>query len=124
MSGPIDVAVAAWGEPLPDWVRVLAEKCAETSQREAAVVIGYSGSMVSQLLRNSYRGNLAAVEDAVRGAWMGATVECPVMGKIPTNACQEWRRKARKFASSNNHRVRMFRACRACPRNQKDGADA
>lgn len=120
MSGPLDIARAAWGDPLPDWIEVLARKCAEDSQRRAAVEIGYSGSMVSQLLRNAYKGNVATVEDAVRGAWMGATVSCPVMGTIPTNDCQEWRRKARKFAPSNNHRVRMYRACAICPRNQKD----
>ena len=103
MTTPLDIARAHWPKPLPDWVEVLANKCADMTQREVGARIGYSAGMVSQLLRNRYRGNLAAIEEAVRGAWMGAKVTCPVMGSIPTS----------------NHRARMHRACNSCPRNEK-----
>jgi len=115
MTSPIAIAKAAWGDPLPDWIEVLARECARTTQAKVAARIGYSGGMVSQLLRRRYKGNLAAVESAVRGAWMGAKVSCPVMGALPTDACLEWQRKARKFVPSNRHRARMYQACRTCP---------
>ncbi len=121
MTTPLEIARSAWA-PLPDWVEVLAGKCAEMSQRQVAERIGYSGGMVSQLLRNRYRGNLAAIEDAVRGAWMGATVLCPVMGSIPTDACQDWQKKSREFVPSNRLRARMQTACSKCPRCRKEGA--
>lgn len=113
---PVEIARGAWPAPLPDWVEVLAIQCQEMTQKQVADRIGYSAGMVSQLLRNRYRGNLAAIEDAVRGAWMGSTVTCPVMGTIPTDTCQDWQRKAKTFAPTSNHRVRMFRACNRCAR--------
>lgn len=119
MTTPLDIARAHWPKPLPDWVEVLANKCADMTQREVGARIGYSAGMVSQLLRNRYRGNLAAIEEAVRGAWMGAKVTCPVMGSIPTTTCQTWQRKARTFIPTSNHRARMYRACNSCPRNEK-----
>lgn len=120
MTAPLDIAREAWGDGIPDWILVVAGKCSEMTQRQVAERIGYSAGMVSQLLRNRYKGNLSAIEDAVRGAWMGSTVTCPVMGVIPTDTCQDWMRKARQFVPSSNNRVRMFRACAKCPRNQKE----
>ena len=113
-------AQAAWGEPLPDWIACLARQSAETSQREAAARIGRSASLVSQVLGGVYRGDLGAIEDAVRGAWMNASVDCPALGTLPTHECQAWRRKARSFVNVNSLRVRMYRACSNCPRNRKD----
>ncbi|MGD9862565.1 MAG: hypothetical protein AB7S99_05065 [Pseudodonghicola sp.] len=114
-SSPLDIARDAWGDPVPDWIEVLATQCMETSQAKVASRIGYSGSMVSQLLRAKYKGDVGAVETAVRGAWMGATVTCPALGTLPTDICMDWQKKAKKFVPSNSHRARMFRACRSCP---------
>lgn len=120
MTSPLDIARAAWGDPPPDWIIVLAERCAEQSQRLVAQRIGYSPGLISQLLRRRYQGNLAAIENAVRGAWMGSTVVCPVMGTIPTDTCNSWQRKARTFVASSNNRVRMYRACNKCSRMTGD----
>lgn len=120
---PIDIARDAWGDPVPDWIEVLAGKCGTMTQRLVAERIGYSAGLVSQLLRNRYKGNIAAIEEAVRGAWMGSTVVCPVMGTIPTDTCRDWQRKARKYVPSSNNRVRMFRACGKCPRHVKEATD-
>ncbi len=120
MTSPLDVARAAWGVPLPDWVERLAQECGCSTQRRVAEQLGRSAGLVSQVLRNKYPGDLAAVEDAVRGAWMGASVSCPALGTIPTTECQVWRRKARAGVRTNALRVRMINACQACPRNQKD----
>ena len=79
----VDIARAHWN-PVPDWIEVLAANCDAATQRRAAERIGYSAGLVSNVLRGTYSGNLAAVEEAVRGAWMGNTVSCPAMGTIPS----------------------------------------
>ena len=116
----LEKATACWGNTVPDWITTLATQCDLTSQSRVATLIGYSPGVVSSVLAGTYRGNLASVEDAVRGAFMGSKVICPVLGEIPTHRCLEWRRKATRFAPTNAHRVRMYRACGCRPRNGKE----
>lgn len=116
MSAQVEIAQAAWGEPLPDWIARLAAECALTSQNQVAKRIGRSAGLVSQVLRRTYRGDMAGVEEAVRGAYMAEVVACPALGTIPSNTCQAWRRKGRRFANANALTVQMFRACARCPR--------
>ncbi len=86
-ASPREVARQHWGEPLPDWIARLAEECEATSQRQAAERIRYSAGLVSNVLRNRYTGDMAGVEEAVRGALMGDTVTCPELGPSrPTTA--------------------------------------
>lgn len=120
MKTPLDIARAAWGDPPPDWVERLAIECGTSTQRRVADQLGRSAGLVSQVLRNKYPGDMAAIEDAVRGVWMGASVACPALGTISTAECQMWRARSRRLVNTNSLRVRMFRACNACPRNQKD----
>ena len=120
MSAALETARQAWGNDLPDWVEALANACAFESQAKAAGRINRSPSVVSQVLRRKYPGDMAGVEDAVRGAWMGAQVTCPALGSIATDVCQKWRTKARTFSNTNAQRVQMFKACQRCPRHQKE----
>jgi hypothetical protein len=110
-------AVLAWGEPVPDWVAILAERCDVMSQRRVASILQVSVAMVSTVLRNKYQGDMPGIENSVRGAFMNAMVICPVLGEIPTNDCQFWQRKSAKFVNINAQRVMMFRACSRCPKN-------
>lgn len=119
MADFLITATKAWGTPLPDWINCLAGQCNTTTQSAVAKRLGYSAGLVSQVLRNTYPGNVAAVEEAVRGAWMGSTLDCPVMGTIGSDVCLQWRRKSKVFAATNSHRVRMFRACNNCSQNEK-----
>ena len=96
-SSPLDIARAHWGDPLPDWVETLARECAATTQREVGERLNRSASLVSRVLRRSYPGDLSAVEDAVRGAFMGDAVDCPALGWIPTDECQTWRKRSARF---------------------------
>lgn len=106
-------AMTAWGEELPTWVLALATACDDTSQRRVADTIGYSPATVSLVIRNSYRGDMARVEQAVRGAFMGGTVSCPgLRQEMPSNDCVAWQRKP--YDGSNHQTVRMFQACRSC----------
>ena len=111
---------AHWGDDAPDWILVLADHCAKTSQAAAARAIGYSAAVISTVLRGTYAGNLDKVELAVRGAFMDGKVDCPALGEISGQACVEHQRNSVSFRNTNPHRIRMFRACRSCPRNHSN----
>jgi len=110
-------ARASWGDDLPDWVLMFAERCDETSVRSTAQRIGYSPSVGSQILSKSYNGRLDKVEAAVRGAFMGTTVPCPVLGDLAVDKCLY--HQARAFAPTNPTRVRLSRTCPTCPHFKK-----
>lgn len=116
----IKTAEDAWGTPLPDWIRALAIQCQRTSQNDVARQLARAPALVSTVLRNKYTADTARIEERVRGVFLNGKVICPALGDLPMNECQDWREKARTFAAGNPLRTRMFRACRACPLNQKD----
>ena len=111
-------AVAAWGEDMPNWVRVLAEACDHGSQKKVAAELDYSPAVVNQVLGNKYRGgDLAAVQQAVQGALMDYSVDCPVLGELRANFCLE--NQKRPFSPTNSTRVRLFKACNGdCPHSR------
>lgn len=115
-------ATAAWGDPLPDWIEVLAKACMASSQKVVARKIGMSDAVVSQTIGRSYAGDMAGVEARVRGALMGNAVECPATrGPMPLNVCADWQRHAQRWMPGNPTRTAMYRACRRCPRfNEED----
>lgn len=121
MTGPMQRAVTAWGTPLPDWIEALAQACQDSSQQKVAARLGRSGAVVSGVLGRRYAGDMAAIEDRVRGALMRSTVDCPALGDLPTNACADWRERSRNFSGHNALWVRMYRACLRCPRNAAKG---
>ncbi|WP_244617831.1 transcriptional regulator [Rhizobium sp. RU35A] len=113
----LDRATSCWGDAMPDWVAVLAEACRSTSQSAVARRIDYSAGVVSSVLSNTYRGDIARVEQMVRGALMAETVPCPALGDIARNVCLDW--QAKPYAPTSSHRVAMYRACRAsCPHSR------
>lgn len=120
MTGALAIARAAWGAALPDWIEAMAIECEASSQNRVAARMGRSAAMISQVLRAKYPADLAAVEEVFRGVFQEARVQCPALGTLPSNECQDWRRKSRSFAPGNPLRLRMFRACAHCPRNRKE----
>lgn len=114
---PKAVAREAWGVDVPDWVITLAEAVETSSQSVVGRQIGYTSSVVSSVLRNNYRANLDKIEQAVRGALMASMIPCPELGEIPGQDCIAHQRRASKFQNTNPIRIRMFRACRQCPRH-------
>ncbi len=123
MTGPIDVARAAWGAAIPDWVLALAQECERASQSQVAKRIGRSTTLVSQVLHSKYPGDLEAVQELFDGAYRSVVTDCPELGTLPANECREWREKSRKFVNINSLRVRMYRACSACPKARKETQD-
>jgi DNA-binding transcriptional regulator YdaS (Cro superfamily) len=102
-----------------DWIHELRVASTPTpadprrSQATAAAKIGYSPSVVNQVLKGTYKGDLKSVQRAVEGALMGATVECPVIGELSRARCIEYQRAG--FRATNPMRVALSRACPTCP---------
>lgn len=108
-----------WPDGAPDWVEALAREVDVSSIKKVSVKLGRSTSLVSQVLRNLYTGDLEACEDAVSGVLMARTVDCPSLGDLPVNECRDWRKLSKNYQSINPLRSRMFRACNRCPVNGK-----
>lgn len=99
-----------------DWLAVLESECQKRTQRVVATELGYSPSVINQVLKGTYPGDNEKVRAKVEGMYMGATVMCPVVGAIPRNRCIE--QQGRPFAATNPMRVQMYRTCPTCPNNQ------
>jgi len=105
-----------------NWLEVLRAACAapNSSQRKVAERLGYSTSVISQVLGGKYPGDIKAVQAKVEGVFMGATVDCPVVGELPRNRCLEYQRQA--FAATNHLRVQLSRTCPECQHNRHQAA--
>lgn len=108
-------AEGGWPQGLPDWVRALAAAVDETTQGRVAARVGYSESVISEVISGRYAGNRARVEERVRAAIMGERVACPVLGGIARTQCFEHQARARAGVRSSEQRIRLSRACPACP---------
>lgn len=109
-------AILAWGEPLPEWVRLLAVACDKTSQRDAGERIGQSNATVSKVLRRVYAGDYAEIERKVRAAYSADRVPCPVTGAmIQLKTCMRNRRREGPAREWLHHE--FDRACPNCPHN-------
>lgn len=109
----------SWGGDAPDWVLVLAEQCDRTSQKKAGETIGYSNTVINQVLKKSYKGDLSAVEKSVRGAYLNATVFCPILGDLALHHCLRYQRA--KYSPHNQLRVRLYAACNGGCKHSKVG---
>lgn len=105
-------ALAAWGDPLPDWLGELVALAEAEGLRTAGERIGYSASAVSTIISGKYQGDVGRVEQMARGALMAETVECPVLGSMARNVCLEWQK--RPYTDVSALHIRMHRACRGC----------
>jgi hypothetical protein len=125
MSGTdfLSNARLGWGETPPDWIVALAEACMRSSATEVGKRLDYSVAVITSVVRNNYRGSLAKVEAKVRGAYLGELVDCPALGEIERDRCEQ--EQGRKFFGTSANRARLYRACRGgCPNSRlKGGAD-
>lgn len=116
-------ASTAWSV-LPDWVAELASYADAHGAKAAGKAIGYSNSAVSVVLNGKgEKLDLVRIEQMVRGALMGALVDCPKRGEMARDVCLKWQRKPYTLSSSAS--VEMYQACRSgCPHSKlKGGAD-
>jgi DNA-binding transcriptional regulator YdaS (Cro superfamily) len=99
------------------WLDALAREIVAVGQHRAARRIGYSQSVVCQVMKGSYPGDLTAVRKAVEGGLLSATVACPVLGDVPSHRCLAIQRLP--FSATTPERVRLWRICRAgCPHSR------
>lgn len=110
-------AIDAHGAPLPDWLEELAQLADANDLGVAGKRIGYSRSAVSTIISGKYPGDLARVEQMVRGALMALTVECPVLGEIGRDQCLTEQKEP--FRATSRHRAQLFHACKTCPQRRK-----
>ena len=102
-----------------DWIDVLRGECTRTTQAQVAKRIGYSPATISQVLKGNYRGDMAAIEGAVRGGLMGGTVLCPaLMQEIPTNRCTTMQRRPFSFTNALANRIRQHCRSGKCPHSR------
>jgi fructose 1,6-bisphosphatase len=87
------------------------------SQTKVATELGVSSAVVSTLLKDKYPGNVAAMEQRIRGQFMSESVTCPVQGTLSKRSCLD--NQALPMAFTNPVRAALWRACKTCP-NRKD----
>lgn len=105
-----------------EWLNVLRRECKRqgSSQARVAATLNLSPTVISQVLAEKYPGNLERVRALVEGAYMGKTVDCPVVGDLPRNRCIEYQDQS--FAATNPMRVQLYHACRnGCPFSKHRG---
>lgn len=106
---PDDVAAAEAGEA--DWLQALRAECRRTSQQQVADRLDLSEATVSQVLNGSYKAATTRIERRVRGGLLQQTCECPVMGEVRMDVCQELQElKAPRIG--NLQRTEAWYACR------------
>lgn len=114
-SDPLSKARSAWGPQMPDWVGLLAEASAASSQNQVAKRLGVSATLVSNVLAARYTGDMERIEDIVRGIYDRKVVQCPAVGEMASDQCRKWRAKASKKSTTSAMTVIMRRACNRCP---------
>jgi hypothetical protein len=82
------------------------------TQTKVAAELGVSSPVVSQLLKDSYLGDVATLASRIRGKYMAETVQCPVMGTLGRNHCLDY--QARPLAFTNPQRAALHQACKTC----------
>lgn len=85
------------------------------SQAKVGKRLGYSSATVSQVLSNTYGGQLDQFLTRVEETFGTAEMDCPILGRIPLPICVTERRKP--FCTANPHQVRMYQTCRRCSNN-------
>jgi hypothetical protein len=120
----VNRALRAWGANPPDWIMRLAAECDSKTQAQVGQELGASGSAVNAVLGRRYPGRLDRLEQKVRGLYMKATVECPVLGEISTKDCLDNQRQAKTFRATNPIRRDLFIECKRCPNREKPKEDA
>lgn len=120
MSDRTVIAKDAWGT-IPDWLEALISACDKQggSQNKVAKALGRAPAVISEVLRNRYKGDMADFESRVRDVFCEEQIICPALDIISTADCLHWRDEAAEL-KTGPHMVRMYRACRACPRYTKN----
>ncbi|MEM6839664.1 MAG: hypothetical protein AAF609_22850 [Cyanobacteria bacterium P01_C01_bin.120] len=109
----------------PDWVTVLNEKCAASSQAKVATELGLASSTLGQIRKGIYPASTERIEAKVRGVLMAVEVTCPALGfEIPAQRCAEYQTAG--VTPANPLWAKLSGTCPTCPHNfrAESGGDA
>lgn len=110
-----EIVYESWSGIPPEWVVALAKYCDSKTQVDAGRKIGRSASLVNQVLKNRYTGDLSNVQSRAEAAFNIKKVACPILGEINGEDCLK--HQTQPYNSGNHIAVSLFRACRKCPQN-------
>lgn len=119
----VEIVAEFWGDDAPEWVKAVARESDRSSQAEVGRRIGRSASLINQVLKNRYTGDLHGIEARVKKALSVTAVTCPVLGQISGVDCLKHQNAP--YTPSNHMAVRLYVACKRCPNNigKKGGGD-
>ena len=117
-----DHVATHWGDQAPDWINELAHECDSSSQATVARKLGRSASLVNQLLKRKYPGDLDDIEKRFESAFQPDLRNCPIMGQISGEICLS--NQGKKYDPSNHIAVSLYRACARCQYKLKGRKDA
>lgn len=112
-------ARAAYGDALPDWIEALAIEANRTTGAAAGKRIGLKGgATVTQICNGTYgAADWSGIEQRVRGALMGESVECMVLGEITRDQCLD--EQGKRHVGTSAVRTALYHACRSgCPHSR------
>ena len=109
---PRPIIKAAWGQNPPAEIVALAEACiSRGSQASAARAIGYTGSVVSSVLSQKYKGSYEEVFAKIRDAFIRVSVECPALQQTITGAqCSGFQQMEKPRGLTE---TKIYRRCRS-----------
>ena len=109
------VNLAAWGQDVPLFVRLLAAEVAASNKTKASQRIGMSRTAVSLILANRYSSpSTSGVERRVMETL--GRIECVAVDEtVTTDQCQSYREKP--APTHNPQAMQRWRACQHCPNN-------
>jgi len=109
-------AATAWGEPMPEWIGILADACDRATQAAVGQALEKSSGYVSRIINRSYAGSYEEAEQLVRSRLAADQVICPVWQEtIPLTACMR-NRRCKGTPRTQAHQL-YARACPSCPHN-------
>lgn len=100
---------------MSDWIDVLRDACEQQGQPAIAKQIGYSPGAICSVLKGTYKADTSRIQQAVEGALMQHTVECPLLGDLPRDACVRNQRANKSgIRTTNPMHVQLSRMCPTC----------
>lgn len=106
----MEKATTSWGENMPEWIAELAEFCDRSSQAVIAKRLGVSSSLISTVIRDSYKGDMVGIELKVRAELLKEEIDCPVLGNVSRSRCLK--EQAKSHRGTSPLRTELYHACR------------
>lgn len=104
-TNPVATAEAHWGADMPDWIRALAEACAETSQNKVATRIGARRASSAMSFARAIRAIWLPLRNWCEGPLWAE--KCPV----PASVKSRWMNAMSGVAAQRSSRPPILYGC-------------